>query len=64
LFDLPSTLFNFSLNSGGQILIVGRGNGHGVGLSQKGAKFLAEKGYNYREILKYYYQGVDVVKWY
>jgi stage II sporulation protein D len=64
LFNLPSTLFNFSLNSDGQILIVGRGNGHGVGLSQKGAKFLAEKGYNYREILKYYYQGVDVVKWY
>lgn len=63
LFNLPSTLFDLELNDD-KILIKGRGNGHGVGLSQKGAKFLAEKGYNYKEILKYYYQGVEIVKWY
>lgn len=63
LFNLPSTLFDMELGSD-YLFLSGRGNGHGVGLSQKGAKFLAEKGYNYREILKYYYQGVEVVKWY
>jgi len=35
----------------------GRGLGHGVGLSQWGARGLAQKGYNYREILGYYYPG-------
>lgn len=64
LFNLPSTLFDMILEADGRILLKGRGNGHGVGLSQNGAKFLAEKGYNYKEILKYYYQGVDIAKWY
>ncbi|MCX7720366.1 MAG: SpoIID/LytB domain-containing protein [Dictyoglomus thermophilum] len=63
LFNLPSTLFDIVVN-GDYIIFSGRGNGHGVGLSQKGAKFLAEKGYNYKEILKFYYQGVEVAKWY
>lgn len=63
LFGLPSTLFDLELKDD-KMLIRGRGNGHGVGLSQKGARFLAERGYNYKEILRYYYQGVDIVKWY
>lgn len=35
----------------------GNGSGHGVGLSQWGAKGMAENGYSYREILDYYYPG-------
>ncbi|HBO85158.1 MAG TPA: hypothetical protein DD641_09400 [Deltaproteobacteria bacterium] len=42
----------------------GRGSGHGVGLSQWGAKGMAEDGYSYKEILKHYYKGVEVVKIY
>ncbi|HOJ92964.1 MAG TPA: SpoIID/LytB domain-containing protein [Dictyoglomaceae bacterium] len=64
LFNLPSTLFDILLNGNGILTLVGRGNGHGVGLSQKGAKVLAERGYNYKEILKYYYQKVEAAKWY
>ncbi|HOP94771.1 MAG TPA: SpoIID/LytB domain-containing protein [Dictyoglomaceae bacterium] len=64
LFNLPSTLFDISLNGNGILTFIGRGNGHGVGLSQKGAKVLAERGYNYKEILKYYYQKVEVENWY
>lgn len=42
---------------------IGNGFGHGVGLSQYGAKEMAEfLGYDYQRILKYYYQGVDIVK--
>src|SRR5690606_10193500 len=40
----------------------GTGNGHGVGMSQYGAYSLAEQGYDYRYILKYYYTGTEVVQ--
>ncbi|WP_180272693.1 SpoIID/LytB domain-containing protein [Konateibacter massiliensis] len=39
--------------------ITGGGYGHGVGMSQNGAKIMAAKGYSYDEILKYFYSGVD-----
>ncbi len=45
-------------------LFKGRGLGHGVGLSQWGAKALAEMGYNYKDILKYYYHNVKLVRLY
>lgn len=38
--------------------------GHGVGLSGCGAKGMAEKGYTYKEILKYYYTGVEILDLY
>lgn len=38
------------------------GYGHGVGMSQYGAQGMAEEGYDYREILTYYYQGVEIEK--
>ncbi len=38
----------------------GAGSGHGVGMSQYGAKGMAEKGYTYEEILKHYYTGITV----
>lgn len=40
----------------------GFGYGHGLGMSQWGAKGLAELGYDYKRILQYYYQGVNVTK--
>lgn len=42
------------------VTITGSGYGHGVGMSQYGAKGMAELGYNYIEILKHYYTGIDV----
>lgn len=41
---------------------VGYGFGHGLGLSQYGAMALAESGYDYQAILKYYYDGISIVK--
>ncbi|MET3697331.1 SpoIID/LytB domain protein [Bacillus oleivorans] len=38
----------------------GGGWGHGVGLSQTGAVGMAEKGHSYEEILKHYYQGIEL----
>jgi len=51
---LRSTWFGVSAN-GGDFVFDGRGAGHGVGLCQWGAKGLAEKGYNYLQILRGYY---------
>ena len=48
-----------------EVIISGKGYGHGVGLSQWGAQGMAaEKGADYREIIKHYYTGVDIVKQY
>lgn len=41
-----------------RICFVGSGWGHGVGMSQWGAKNLAKRGHNYQQILLYYYPGV------
>lgn len=42
----------------------GRGWGHGVGMSQWGAYQMAQRGYTYREILDFYYQQTDLIKYY
>jgi len=52
---------NFSLQIiGPDVIFEGLGWGHGVGLCQWGAYFMAKQGYNYEEILKYYYPQTDV----
>ncbi len=38
----------------------GSGNGHNVGLSQWGARNMANLGYSYEEILEYYFTGIDI----
>jgi stage II sporulation protein D len=42
----------------------GDGYGHGAGLSQWGARGMAEAGHSYDAILKYYYAGIEVKKLY
>jgi len=42
------------------IVISGKGYGHCIGMSQMGAKAMAEEGFTYDEILKYYYIGITV----
>ena len=62
IFMLPSACFEVLTNSDGQIVLRGGGNGHGIGMSQYGARGMAEKGYNYKEILDYYYENIIVKK--
>ncbi|SET06657.1 SpoIID/LytB domain protein [Oceanobacillus limi] len=40
--------------------VYGGGWGHGVGLSQTGAMGMAVKGHTFDEILKHYYQGIEL----
>ena len=65
---LPSTLFKL-LKFGPKghpegVLIVGAGNGHGVGMCQWGAVGMARQGFNYRQILQHYFRGTKVKKVY
>jgi stage II sporulation protein D len=41
-------------------VVRGAGWGHGIGMSQYGAKGFAEHGASYREILRHYFQGTDI----
>ena len=67
--NLKSTLFRFKLIEDEEnnkfpftksLLVTGQGSGHGVGMSQWGAKYMASKGQKAETILKYYYKGVQV----
>lgn len=57
--DLRSACFAIAWR-GGQFVITTRGYGHGVGLSQYGAKAMAEGGADWRQILEYYFPGCTV----
>ncbi len=43
------------------VVFTGKGAGHGVGLCQWGAKEMAELGYPYQSILRYYYPGTEIL---
>jgi stage II sporulation protein D len=53
---LKSTRFSMT----GSLSVQGNGFGHGVGMSQYGAKFLAGQGYVYSQILGFYYPGTTL----
>jgi stage II sporulation protein D len=56
---VPST--QFTIESVGQdVVFSGYGAGHAVGLCQWGAKELAELGYSFSSILRYYYPGTEI----
>ena len=56
--ELRSTNFEIEEKDGNYYFTV-CGYGHGVGMSQYGASFLAEEGKMYHEILRHYYPGID-----
>lgn len=56
---LRSACFTVNHHTDGFTFTV-KGYGHGVGMSQVGAKAMAEQGFTYDEILKHYYTGVTV----
>lgn len=57
--NLRSTFFSV-VTEGEFIIINGRGYGHGVGLCQEGAMVMAAKGFDYRQIIDFYYSGVII----
>ena len=60
IFNLRST--NIQLErEGDNIIMKVSGNGHGVGMSQYGAEFMAKNGKDYKDILKKYYPGTEII---
>ena len=47
----------------GGLIVRGSGYGHGMGMSQWGARQLAEDGYDYDVILDHFYTGVALIRW-
>lgn len=45
-----------------QVVMQGRGFGHGVGLSQWGAYQMAQEGKTAQEIVRHYFRDVDIVR--
>lgn len=60
LFSLKSSTFTYEYKNKEFIFTV-NGYGHGVGMSQYGSDYMARQGFNYKEILKHYYQGAEIV---
>ena len=58
---LRSACFNIRYQDG-SFLITTKGYGHGVGLSQWGAKALAEQGWTYEAILTHYFPGTQLCR--
>jgi stage II sporulation protein D len=56
---LRSTYFTVKV-MGDSVYLDGKGYGHGVGLCQEGAMVMAQKGFDFRQIINFYYEGVIV----
>ena len=61
LLNLRSADFNLRIK-GGELEVTTSGYGHAVGMCQYGARGFARHGYNFEEILKHYYSGVEIIR--
>ena len=69
ILSLNSTLVRFKFlekeetskfSANNSLIVFGQGSGHGVGMSQWGAKYMASKGQKAEKILKHFYRGVQI----
>ena len=64
---MPSAFYTIdkSFNANGNLISVrfhGGGNGHGVGMSQHGAKGMLDLGYTVEQVLRHFYPGTEIVR--
>lgn len=63
MFGLRSSDFYVECDKeNGKFIFKVYGYGHGVGMSQCGAQYMAQQGSDYKKILQWYYPGTEVVK--
>ena len=60
-FSLRSSAFKITATEN-EVIFKVSGYGHGVGMSQYGADYMARQGSTYDEILKHYFKGVNLEK--
>ena len=56
---VPSNTFR-EQDSGAEVILEGVGQGHGVGLCQRGARAMAQEGANFREIISHYFPNTSL----
>ncbi|MDO9001116.1 MAG: SpoIID/LytB domain-containing protein [Bacteroidota bacterium] len=59
--QLKSTFFSISEINKDSVLFKGRGYGHGLGMCQEGAMRMSKSGYNYIQILNFYYKNIQLI---
>jgi stage II sporulation protein D len=59
-FLLKSTFFSLE-TVGDTVVFNGRGFGHGIGMCQEGAMRMTKSGYNYKDVLNFYYKDVHII---
>jgi stage II sporulation protein D len=59
---LKSTFFSIS-KQGDNVILKGKGYGHGVGLSQEGAIKMVKYKYKAEDIIRFYYKDVDIINY-
>ncbi len=57
---VPRNSKNTISNKGNSLVVYGYGSGHGVGMSQWGARYMANQGKDATRILKHFYKGVEI----
>ncbi|MCL6477984.1 MAG: SpoIID/LytB domain-containing protein [Peptococcaceae bacterium] len=55
-----STFIDSASIEGGELVLKGKGFGHGVGMCQWGAKLMAAKGKSPEEIVKFYFKNIEI----
>lgn len=60
-WGLKSTFFSVDQLSPSQVLLRGRGYGHGVGLCQEGAMEMANQGFDFLGILNFYFRDIRII---
>ncbi len=61
-FKLKSSFFTV-VDKGDKYLLKGKGFGHGVGLSQQGAMEMSKQGFDYKQILEFYFKETVLKKY-
>lgn len=59
---IPSACFAITDQDGTKLTLTGGGFGHGIGMSQYGADAMGQEGKSYQEIIKCYYENVNIVQ--
>lgn len=59
--QLKSTFFSISRLNKDSVIFRGKGYGHGLGMCQEGAMKMSRMGYNYTDILNFYYKNIQLI---
>ncbi len=62
--EVKSALLTKLAVEGGKLVVAGKGYGHGVGMSQWGARAMAEEGKSSQEIVSYFFKDVEIEQLY